>query len=54
MIRIATDLVCVMIGLCFGVIPGIGTVISALFMGPLIDWFSVHMARPLLNGKCIA
>ncbi|MBQ9031639.1 MAG: hypothetical protein IJ106_09350 [Parasporobacterium sp.] len=60
--RIMTDLVCVLIGagLCllggysiskvFTVV-GVGTIITAFFMGPLIEFFNVHVARPFLEGK---
>ena len=58
--RIICDLVCVCAGaiLCkakgvniFGEI-NIGTIITAFFMGPLIAFFNVKAARPLLNqGK---
>ncbi len=63
--RIISDLVCVLIGggLCliggyhftedpsvFTVV-GIGTIITAFFMGPLIEFFNVHVARPFLNGR---
>ena len=30
-------------------IAGIGTIITAFFMGPLIEFFNVHIARPILN-----
>jgi uncharacterized membrane protein YczE len=30
-------------------IAGIGTVITAFFMGPLIQWFNTHMAEPMLR-----
>lgn len=61
-IRIATDLVCVIIGCCLYLIAGgnfrslpaiagVGTIITAFFMGPLIDFFNVHIAQPFLNGK---
>ena len=58
--RIISDLICVLSGtvLClfsgmswqevFGVV-GIGTIITAFFMGPLIDFFNVHAARPFLD-----
>ncbi len=49
--RIGTDLVCVIIGLCFKSTIGIGTVLTAFFMGPVIQWFIEHVARPFLNGK---
>lgn len=60
--RIACDIVCVVVGCAlfllsggtFGMIPtiaGIGTIITAFFMGPLIEFFNKHLARPFLNGK---
>ncbi len=61
-VRIATDLVCVVLGCVLFVlaggsikdiptIAGIGTIITAFFMGPLIEFFNVHIARPLINPK---
>ena len=62
-IRICTDLVCVSLGCAlfimagnhFDKIPtiaGIGTIITAFFMGPLIDFFNIKIARPMLErGK---
>ena len=58
--RIATDLICVIAGsLIFligggtmGEIPtivGVGTIITAFFMGPLIELFNDKIARPFLN-----
>ena len=47
-IRVVCDFICVGVGCLFGLFPGIGTIITAFFMGPLIDFFSVHIARPLL------
>ena len=58
--RIAADLVCVILGVvCFllaggkpleiPTIAGIGTIITAFFMGPLIEFFNVKIARPWLN-----
>ena len=32
-------------------IAGIGTIITAFFMGPLIEFFSEHFARKLLDNK---
>lgn len=60
-VRIATDVVCVILGTAlflisggnFSRIPtiaGIGTIITAFFMGPLIEFFNIHIARPILNG----
>ena len=61
-IRIITDLVCiaagctlfVLAGNALGKIPtiaGAGTIITAFFMGPLIDFFNVKIARPLLGPE---
>ena len=61
-IRICTDVCCVVLGaLMFiagggriGEIPaiaGIGTIITAFFMGPLIEFFNVHIARKILEDK---
>ncbi|MBE6932311.1 MAG: hypothetical protein E7464_02885 [Ruminococcaceae bacterium] len=60
--RIAADLVCVILGVgCFllaggkaldiPTIAGIGTIITAFFMGPLIEFFNVKVARPWLNKE---
>ena len=57
--RVGTDLVCVIAGSVifllgggsFNEIPtivGIGTIITAFFMGPLIELFNEKIARPLL------
>ena len=61
-VRIITDIVCVILGVILfllsgGKIPqiptiaGIGTIITAFFMGPLIEFFNVHVSRPILSGK---
>lgn len=58
--RITTDLICVISGIIifligggsFKEIPtivGIGTIITAFFMGPLIELFNDKIARPFLN-----
>ena len=58
--RIATDLVCVICGVLLFLasggaaaqiptIAGVGTIITAFFMGPLIELFNVRIARPLLK-----
>lgn len=49
-VRIGTDLVCVAIGFALGAQVGVGTLITALFMGPLIDFFNRKVAQPLLRG----
>ena len=48
-VRIAADLVCVTIGFLAGLLPGIGTLITAFFMGPLIDFFNRKFSVPLLD-----
>ena len=49
--RIFTDLICVLIGILCGTLPGVGTLITAFFMGPLIAFFRVHIAEKILYGK---
>ena len=48
-IRVVTDLICVLAGFAMGYIPGVGTVITAFFMGPLISYFNKTIAQPMLN-----
>ena len=50
-VRITCDLICTGLGFVMGVLPGIGTIITAFFMGPLIEFFNVKVARPLRYGK---
>ena len=61
-VRIITDIICVLLGVglfllaggSIGMIPtiaGVGTIITAFFMGPLIEFFNVKVARPVLKGK---
>lgn len=63
-IRICTDLVCVTVGAVFFLlgggewssiftIIGIGTIITAFFMGPLIELFNEKVARPLLGQQAV-
>ena len=47
-IRVVTDLICVLAGFAMGYIPGVGTVITAFFMGPLIAYFNRTIAEPML------
>lgn len=49
--RIGCDLICVIIGTVCGLLPGIGTLVTAFFMGPLIEFFNNNFSRPLLYGK---
>ena len=48
-IRIISDLICVLAGWLLGFLPGIGTIITAFFMGPLITFFRKTISDPLLN-----
>ena len=59
-VRIITDIVCVILGVALFVlaggtigniptIAGVGTIITAFFMGPLIEFFNVKIARPFLG-----
>ena len=48
-IRIISDLICVSVGFALGFLPGIGTIITALFMGPLITFFRKNLSDPLLQ-----
>ena len=61
-VRIMTDFSCVAIGTIlyfiatkgfsgYTAIVGIGTIITAFFMGPLIDVFSEKISKPMLYGK---
>lgn len=49
--RIVCDLICVIVGTLCGLLPGLGTLITAFFMGPLIEFFNVKFSRPLLDGR---
>ena len=60
--RIISDLICVLIGalLCYlggytiskiFTVVGVGTIITAFFMGPLIEFFNIHVASPFLNSR---
>lgn len=59
--RILSDLVCVVIGCSLfflsggklkdiGQIVGAGTVITAFFMGPLVEYFEEHVTKPMLRS----
>ena len=50
-IRIISDLICVGVGLALGFLPGIGTLITALFMGPLITFFRRTLSGPMAGKK---
>lgn len=48
--RIGTDLLCVAIGFSLGAVVGVGTLVTAFFMGPLISYFNVHVAQKILGS----
>ncbi len=50
-LRIGTDIFCVLVGFLLGGVVGVGTVVTAFFMGPLIDFFNRKVAQPFLYGK---
>lgn len=49
--RIGCDLICVIVGAVCGLLPGLGTLITAFCMGPLIEFFNNRFSEPLLNGE---
>lgn len=49
--RIITDVTCVIVGFVLKASVGIGTIITALFMGPLIQWFDVNFSELLLYKR---
>jgi uncharacterized membrane protein YczE len=58
--RVISDFVCVGIGSALYLLAGgkellatvgVGTIITAFFMGPLIEFFNVHVSEPFLHGK---
>ena len=61
-VRILCDLVCILIGVGLfflsggkfsgiGAVVGVGTIVTAFFMGPLVSFFRTHLAEPFLYGK---
>lgn len=49
--RIGTDLVCTVIGFLLGATVGIGTLVTAFFMGPIIAFFRKTVAEPFRYQK---
>lgn len=60
--RVITDVFCVLAGILLlrfagwswkeiTAVVGIGTILTAFFMGPLIAWFREHVSEPFLEGK---
>ncbi len=50
-VRILSDLIVTGVGFLLGILPGVGTIITAFFMGPLIAFFNKKVAEPFLYGK---
>ena len=50
-VRISTDAICVTAGFLMGSVPGVGTLITACFMGPLITYFDNTVSIPMRYGK---
>lgn len=49
--RIGSDLICTIIGFLLGATVGIGTLVTAFFMGPIIAFFNNKISIPLRYGK---
>lgn len=49
--RITTDVLCVIIGMILKCMPGVGTILVAFCMGPVIQWLNRVMSIPLLEGR---
>ena len=49
--RIGSDLICALVGFLLGALVGVGTLVTAFFMGPLITFFNQHIAMPFRYGK---
>ncbi|MBR2523517.1 MAG: hypothetical protein IKE53_03665 [Clostridiales bacterium] len=49
-LRVANDILCIIIGFALGQSFGIGTIISGFFTGPLVSLFRKKIAEPFLNG----
>ena len=52
--RIGTDVFCTAVGFLLGSTVGIGTLITAFFMGPIIQFFTDHVSLPFLYGRAEA
>ncbi|MDD4112282.1 MAG: hypothetical protein PHC56_04520 [Herbinix sp.] len=49
--RIGSDLICTIIGYLLGATVGVGTLVTAFFMGPIIAFFNKRVSIPLRYGK---
>ena len=48
--RVITDVICTAIGFAFGGPVGIGTVVTAFFMGPVVTFFNTRVSEKLLRA----
>ncbi len=48
--RVITDVICTVVGFAFGGPVGIGTVVTAFCMGPVISFFNKHVSPKMLTG----
>lgn len=51
--RIGTDLICTITGFALGATVGIGTLVTAFFMGPIISFFNTKVAEPFRYGNSL-
>jgi len=51
LLRITSDLSCVVIGYLLGASIGIATIVTALLLGPAIEYFNKRVSEPLLNSR---
>lgn len=49
--RIGSDLICTAVGYVLGATVGVGTVVTAFFMGPIIAFFNQYISIPLRYGR---
>lgn len=49
--RVITDLVCAAVGFLFAGPVGIGTIVTAFMMGPVVSFFNKNVSKKLLNVK---
>lgn len=52
-VRIISDVICTAIGVALGARAGVGTVVTALFMGPLIAFFRRVISDPLVKQSSL-
>jgi Predicted membrane protein len=49
--RIGSDFICTILGYFLGAVVGIGTIVTAFFMGPIIAFFNRKISIPFRYGK---